>query len=527
MKKKTIRKTTIVMTVFGLLLSACGGGGGGGGGGGRSEAEPPAPPEYVATAYSTTDTPIATLFADPAVVAILQDYPFLLSMGASPQTAAQPIKFLQSYAFTMLSDDLLAEVDNKLAVLKPLPDAKLLSDTNVNELRVRPYVLPDPFVFLNGGKVTGANAWWEKRRPEILVLFETEKYGKAPGKPAAQRFEVIESNQPAFGGKALRKIVNIHVAYEPAAPVIQLVEYTPASKAGQKAPMMLRIGGSQAVSTFIDGANTPIPEASKWDPILQQRAIVPATPPAPGSAWDITPFLDAGFGISYYWLGGVDTDSNDGYFEGVRAFYDSSVNNETRAPDVWGAIGAWAWSTSRIMDYLATDPDVDALRISLHGDSRYGKTVLWAAAQDQRFAAVTTCCSGEGGAALSNRNFGETVANLTQNFPYHYARNFAKYANNEAELPADAHMLLALIAPRPVMLQTGRYDHAADPKGEFLAAVAATPVYELLGKQGLGALDWPPSGTLLSDIGYHMNNSGHGANDWQVHLDFLNKHVNP
>ena len=244
---------------------------------------------------------------------------------------------------------------------------------------------------------------------------------------------------------------------------------------------------------------------------------------------DIAPFLDAGIGVAHHWLGAVDTDSNDGYFDGVRAFYDGNVNNETRAPDVWGAIGAWAWSMSRVMDYFETDPEVGAARVSIHGDSHYGKTVLWAAVRDQRFAAVTTCCSGEGGAALSKRDFGETVAYLIDSFPHHYARNFAKYADNETELPFDAHMLLALIAPRPVMLQTGRYDHAADPKGEFLAAVAASPVYELLGKQGLGAQteDWPPAETLRNDIGYHMNNSGHGANDWRVHADFLKKHLTP
>jgi hypothetical protein len=184
------------------------------------------------------------------------------------------------------------------------------------------------------------------------------------------------------------------------------------------------------------------------------------------------------------------------------------------------------------MDYLETDKAVDAKRVAIYGVSRLGKTVMWAGAHDTRFALVIASCSGEGGAALSRRNYGETIAHLVAptRFPYQFCANYAKYAARVDQLPVDAHELVALIAPRPVLLQTGSTDYWSDPKGEFLAAVAAGPVYRLLGKQGLDTDQWPPAGTpILHDIGYYMHNGGHGTlpADWDIFLQFVATHLHP
>ena len=197
--------------------------------------------------------------------------------------------------------------------------------------------------------------------------------------------------------------------------------------------------------------------------------------------------------------------------------------------DEWGAIAAWAWGSSRAMDYIETDPDIDSKRVALHGVSRLGKTVLWAGARDERFAMVIASCSGEGGAALSRRNFGETAAHLASPLRYHYqfCPNYKQYSENLAMVPMDAHMLLALIAPRPLLLQTGSTDRWSDPKGEFLAAVAATPVYELLDRKGMDTDILPPAGTpLLNTLGYYMHEGGHGVlpGDWEVYLKYMKKY---
>jgi hypothetical protein len=184
------------------------------------------------------------------------------------------------------------------------------------------------------------------------------------------------------------------------------------------------------------------------------------------------------------------------------------------------------------LDYFETDEKIDAKRVALFGISRLGKTVLWAGARDARFAMVIASCSGEGGAALSRRNYGETIKHLTAptRYPYQFCANYQKYGDHVGKFPVDAHMLLALIAPRPVLLQTGNQDKWSDPKGEFLAAVAAEPVYRLLGKQGLGTNQIPPAGkAILHTIGYYMHDGGHGTrpSDWDVFLKFMQMHLQP
>jgi len=202
------------------------------------------------------------------------------------------------------------------------------------------------------------------------------------------------------------------------------------------------------------------------------------------------------------------------------------------AADEWGAIAAWAWGIGRLVDYLETDPAVDSKRIAITGVSRLGKTVLWAGANDPRIALVIASCSGEGGAALARRNYGETIAHLVTpaRYPYQFAANYARYAKDPGQLAVDTHCLIALMAPRPVLLQTGDTDRWSDPKGEFLAAVAAKPVFELFGKRGPDDDKLPHAGQLAGDtLAYYMHAGGHGTvpSDWDIYLKFLEQHLKP
>jgi hypothetical protein len=285
--------------------------------------------------------------------------------------------------------------------------------------------------------------------------------------------------------------------------------------------------------SFTDPASTvddpDLQPGEVWDPKTNTKI-----PPPKGRSFGHLPvdrLLEAGFGVATFYYGDVDPDYANGFSNGIRARH-LKLGQTEPAPDEWGSIAVWAWGMSRVMDYLEHDRSVDAHRVAIHGVSRLGKTVMWAGAHDERFALVIASCSGEGGAALSRRNYGETVAHLVApgRFPYQFAINYQKYAQHVNEMPMDAHMLVALIAPRPLLLQTGSTDYWSDPKGEFLAAVAAGPVYQLLGKDALDTDVWPgPKQSLLHDIGYYMHDGGHGVlpSDWDIYLQFLQMHLHP
>jgi hypothetical protein len=263
-----------------------------------------------------------------------------------------------------------------------------------------------------------------------------------------------------------------------------------------------------------------------WD---REKKRVPAPEKTNFGKLNVVPILDQGFGVATAYYGDIDPDFAGGIPFGVRSLYLKHGEKEP-APDGWGAIAAWAWGQSRILDYLETDKAVDAKRVALLGVSRLGKTALWAGAHDTRFALVIASCSGEGGAALSRRNYGETIKHLTapSRYSYQFCANYQKYADHVDQMPIDAHELVALLAPRPLLLQTGDKDYWSDPKGEFLSAVAASPVYELLGKQGLGTDRMPAAGQpILHTLGYYMHSGGHGTvpSDWDVFLKFMQMHL--
>jgi hypothetical protein len=249
-----------------------------------------------------------------------------------------------------------------------------------------------------------------------------------------------------------------------------------------------------------------------------------STQPAPLANTPIDQLLALGWGYGTMEVGPVQNDYAGGLSTGIIGLM---TRGKPRAPDQWGALSAWAWGLSRCMDYLQTDPAIDPRRVGLKGHSRYGKCALWAAALDQRFAIVFASCSGEGGAKLSRRNYGQTLDNIAGS--YWMAPNFRKYAHHWNDLPVDAHELIALLAPRPAFITGGTKDTWADPHGEFLAAVAAGPVYTLLGKKDLGTAQMPdPDQALIDgDLAFRYHAGGHtDVLDWPVFLQFAQRYFN-
>jgi hypothetical protein len=392
---------------------------------------------------------------------------------------------------------------------------------NYDEAKVGAYQLPDPLILADGKPVRDARTWTEKRRPEIIQLFEENQFGRSPGRPPGLTFDVFDKGTPAFEGKAIRRQVTVQ--FSPGRKM-DLLLYLPA-KSPKPVPFLLQISFSANSNTVDDPG---IKEGEVWGP---DKKKIPASQGRKFGKVDVVRLLDAGFGFGTVYYGDIDPDFAGGIQYGVRAQFLKPGQTEP-APGEWGAIAAWAWGMSRAMDYLETDQGVDAKRVAILGVSRLGKTVMWAGARDTRFALVIASCSGEGGAAISRRDYGETVAHLTapSRYPYQFAANYGKFAQHVDSMPVDANMLVALMAPRPVLLQTGDTDFWSDPKGEFLAAVAAGPVFRLFGKQGLDTDRMPPAGTgIFHTIGYFEHIGGHGTvpSDWDQYLRFLRMHLQP
>ena len=408
-----------------------------------------------------------------------------------------------------------------LPVILSLPaESKEPFGLNHDESHIPSYSLPSLLICEDGSVVKDAETWRKKRRPEVLTLFETHVYGKTPKKSLGPMEYTVETSEKVFfGGKEqkgkgiARKLVTIHSPQAPKAPRLNVLMYLP--KSDQPSPAFV-VPNFQGNHTVTDDPAIPMNEAAR----KHARGAL-------ADRWPITMIVSRGYAVVTIWYGNIDPDFDDGFQNGIHpAFYDQGQTKPR--PDEWGSIGAWAWGLSRILDYLQTDANINSDQVAVMGHSRLGKTALWAGAQDERFAIVISNESGCGGAALSRRKSGETIAVINRLFPHWFCDNFNKYNENEEACPVDQHMLIALIAPRPVYVASAEEDSWCDPKGEYISAMNADPVYRLFGLRGMDEKEQPKMNTPIGDyIGYHIRTGKHNLTDfdWKAYLDFADRHL--
>ncbi|MGC9347117.1 MAG: acetylxylan esterase [Anaerolineae bacterium] len=399
------------------------------------------------------------------------------------------------------------------------------ADILTDESQVPDYALPDPLAFEDGAPVGNAETWLSQRRPEVLSLFEYHVYGRAHARPETTFFETTAVADDALNGKAIRKEVTVRFSEKADSPRLNLLLYLP-SEAHQPVPLFLGLNFHGNHTIHSDPGITVATGWARNNPALgvENHQAAEAKRGAASGRWPVERILQRGYGLATIYCGDIDPDYHDSFENGVHALFP----RDDSAGDAWGTIAAWAWGLSRGMDYLETDGDVDERQVAVIGHSRLGKTALWAGATDPRFALVISNNSGCGGAALSRRRFGETVKAINNTFPHWFCTNFEQYNDNERALPVDQHELIALIAPRPVYVASAEGDLWADPRGEFLGAKGADPVYRLLGTDGLPASSMPPvHEPSVGTIGYHIRAGGHGITDydWEQYLNFADRHL--
>jgi hypothetical protein len=430
-----------------------------------------------------------------------------VALSARAQDTPAPAKMTAQQDHQQMMDQL------HITSLRPGADGnhpQAPNAANYDEAKANPYPkLPDPLVLKNGKKVKSAKVWWSKRRPEIVEDFDREVYGRVPKVTPKVTWEVTGTTQENNGDVpvVVKKLVG-HVdnsAYPAIAVNIDLTLTTPANASGP-VPVIMEFG-----FVFPAGRRMPPPPAGSGPPWQQQ-------------------VLAKGWGYAILIPGSVQADNGAGLTEGIIGLVNKG---QPRKPDDWGALRAWAWGASRALDYFETDKAVDARRVGIEGLSRYGKAALVTMAYDQRFAIGFIASSGEGGAKLHRRNYGEIVENLAGSGEYHWmAGNFIKYGGplNWNDLPVDSHELVALCAPRPVFISAGAFrgDAWVDAKGMFLAAAGAGPVYRLLGKKDLGTTEMPPIETALTDgeVAFRQHSGGHTAGpNWPTFLEWASRYL--
>ncbi len=445
------------------------------------------------------------------IFTLLMDCPF----KSRPYISMRRIYTITTFMLTVL---LFSRCDMKVQEQISLPP--------VAELPVVPE-LPDPLVSLAGEEIASVEMWESERRPEILRLFSEYMYGYLPPPPDNISFEIESVDDGYLDGAAIKKQIRITYG-PPATPPIYLLLVIPGDHP-DPVPVFL---GPNFHANHAVLPDTDIPLSTVWQPERGAGVVDHlATEASRGtsiSRWSIEEVVARGYASATFYHGDLDPDKND-FTDGIHAAMRGADEPERTATS-WGSLAAWAYGVHRAVDYLISDPDIDAARIAVMGHSRNGKAALLAGATDERIALVISNQSGCGGAALSRRREGETVDAINGNFPHWFNLNFRHFNNNEDQLPFDQHMLLALIAPRPVLLgnavASAREDAWADPEGEFLALKAAEPVYKLYGKAGLIVDEMPPINQLVgAEQGYHIRPGPHGvgSEDWRVFMDFADQ----
>ncbi len=416
-------------------------------------------------------------------------------------------------------NEMLAQLQISAAIMRAGAngnDPKAPNAANYDEAKANPYPdLPDPLTLKNGKKINTVAGWWQQSRPEIVEDFDREIYGRVPAHTPAIKWEIVKDTMEMNGDIAVhtRKLLgHVDNSSWPAITVnIDLTVSTPANVKKQ-VPVVMEFG-----FVFPPGFRMPAPPRD-----TSKAAALP--PPS----WQ-QQCLQLGWGYAELIPVSIQADNGAGLKQGIIGLVNKG---KARKPDDWGSLRAWAWGASRVLDYFETDKSIDAKKIMIEGHSRYGKAALVTLAYDQRFASGFISSSGEGGAKLHRRNAGELVENLAGSGEYHWmAGNFIKYGGplHWNDLPVDSHELIALCAPRPVFISAGLNGDAwVDARGMFMAAVAAGPVYRLLGKKDLGATAFPPPETTLAtgEIAFRQHTAGHTpVPNWPSFLAYVQQEI--
>lgn len=361
---------------------------------------------------------------------------------------------------------------------------------------VRAFRLPHP-LYTSDSDFVQSTEEWEGRRSEILNLFRTEMYGLRPGPPDDLSFDVTEEDPEAMEGMATLRRVTIQSRHEGRSHEFELILFLPNEKQ-EPVPVFLLMNNRSEENT---------------DPSRQKKS----------EFWPAEEVIERGYGVAAIQNGELAPDDPDRYHEGIIELMEGDVSGDDRDPADWMALSAWGWGASRVMDYFETDSRVDTSRVAVLGHSRGGKAALWAGAEDERFSLVISNDSGSGGAALSRREFGETVQAVNR-ITHWFADNFSAYNDSEDELPFDQHMLISLIAPRAVYVASADEDLWADPRGEFLSLLYASPVYALWNHPPIQANKMPSLNQpfIAGPRGYHVRSGIHNltSQDWGYFMNF-------
>ena len=397
------------------------------------------------------------------------------------------------------------------------------NEVNYDESKVPQYTLPDVLRCTNGDMVSSVEQWENQRKPEVLEMFASQMYGRTPTEKIDVRYEVLTENPNDMGGLATSRQVKFIFSNKAGKRIEALLLMYIPNKPKGKVPVFVGYNFDGNHTTTLDTtilySPTVVLVKGKDHPDMQRGV--------EKSRWAYEMIIKRGYAVATMCYHDIFPDKEGLKDYSIASLFSDYNPNSTKS-DEWQAIGAWAWGSSRIVDYLETQDRIDTDKVIITGHSRQGKAALWAGAQDERFKIVISNNSGSGGAALSKREFGETLHNVSSIKPAWFCQAFNKYRNNSAELPFDQHELLALMAPRKVYVASAEEDLWADPKGEFLSAYHAGPVYQLYGLSTIESDEMPKlNQPILKDIGYHIRTGVHDVTDydWQCFMDFADKHL--
>jgi hypothetical protein len=482
-------------------------------------------------------------------LAVIQGVRLFAQFAPEPQTTLPPPAV--NWTSEQDKQNMMDQLGIKALRPGPSGDESAPNHANYDESKANPYPnLPDVLTLKDGKKVTTAEMWWKQRRPELEHDLQQSMYGFIPSQvpKVTWTVKVVDHEMVGRIPVVARRIVG-HVdnsSYPLIDVNIDMVLVTPAN-ATKPVPVLMMFGpavfpapvqpGPEAMQQINAALRTLLAKSDPavaalleqypaYEPITGARPGFPGPLPTGNDPPSTTQLIAAGWGYAAIYPASIQADNGAGATRGIIGLVNKG---QPRHPEDWGALRAWAWGASRGLDYLETDPTVDAKHVGIEGVSRYGKAALVAEAFDQRFYMGLIGSSGEGGVKLSRRNWGEEVENLTGGAHYWMAGNFMRYAaadatfgsKNPGDLPVDSHELIALCAPRLTFISYGVPEKGdakwLDHQGSYMATVAAQPVFRLLGARALGVSDnystekMPPvnTGLLDGELAWRQHDGGH------------------